>query len=155
MASVIQPATAPAPASSGPRELTPAECRALLREVGWGILSTVGGGRPYGVPVGYALGAECVYVASGSGRKRANLEAHPIACLTVCDVETYASWRSVVVEAEVEEVTGALARAAAVAAFTSQRSPRAATTGADVKRLLTARIFRLSLAGVTGRTREP
>ncbi|MBA3890537.1 MAG: pyridoxamine 5'-phosphate oxidase family protein [Gemmatimonadaceae bacterium] len=124
----------------------------MLRTIGWGILATVSAGRPYAVPVGYALGDDCVFVASGSGQKLMNLEANPVACLTVCDVDTYDSWRSVVIQGAATEVVGPMARTPAIAAFVMQRSPRGAT-GADMKRLLSARIFRIPLAGMSGKER--
>jgi nitroimidazol reductase NimA-like FMN-containing flavoprotein (pyridoxamine 5'-phosphate oxidase superfamily) len=148
-------ACAPAAAEmkDGRRVLDHEECLDVLRAVGWGVLAT-GDGEPYGVPVGYALGAGCVYVASGPGRKRENLERHPRACLTVCDVRSFEEWRSVVIPGAVGEVTGMAARTAAVAAFAAQRAPRGRATGADVKRLLGARIFRISLDGISGRARD-
>lgn len=140
--------------TDGRRVLHRDECLDVLRAVGWGVLATGDGEQPYGVPVGYALGADCVYVASGPGRKRENLERHPRACLTVCDVRSFEEWRSVVIPGEVGEVTGMAARTAAIAAFAAQRAPRGRASGADVKRLLGARIFRIPLEGVSGRARE-
>lgn len=152
MTAVLERPTSTVASRGAPRELDVEGCRALLQQVGWGILATVSAGQPYAVPVGYALGADCIFVASGSGQKLANLEANPAACLTVTDVHTYDRWRSVVIPGAVTEVVGAAARAAAIAAFARQRSPRGAT-GADVKRLLSARIFRIPLAGMSGKAR--
>ena len=143
-----------APSRLAPLVLSFRECRQVLARVGWGVLGTVGDGQPYGVPVGFALGADCVYVASGPGRKRTNLERDPRVCLTVCDVAGYDSWRSVVVEGEALPVEGLAERAAAGAAFVAQRGPRARP--ADVTRLMSARLLRLSLAHMSGRGRgEP
>lgn len=149
----IEPPVAPTPAPSrlAPLVLSFRECREVLARVGWGVLGTVDDGQPYGVPVGYALGADCLYVASGPGRKRANLEREPRACLTVCDVAGYDHWRSVVVEGEALPVEGLAERAAAVAAFVAQRGPRARP--ADVTRLMSARLLRLPLAHMSGRGR--
>jgi nitroimidazol reductase NimA-like FMN-containing flavoprotein (pyridoxamine 5'-phosphate oxidase superfamily) len=141
----------PASPRPSPPVLSEEECRGVLARVGWGVLATVGDGQPYGVPVGYALGRDCVYLASGPGRKRRNLEANPRVCLTVCEVATYDRWRSVVVQGEAVPVEGVAARAAAVAAFVAQRAPRARPT--DVKRLLGARLLRLPLDAMTGRGR--
>lgn len=148
--------TIPAPATTadGRRPLEPRECLELLRAVGWGVLASVGDDQPYAVPVGYALGSDCVYVASGSGRKRSNIEAQPRVCLTVCDVESFEVWRSVVIPGTAEEVRGMAARTVAVAAFAAQRAPRGRATGADVKRLMTARIFRVPLDEMSGRMRR-
>jgi len=143
----------PAP-RGGPLTLSVAECRAVLARVGWGVLATVGDDRPYGVPVGYALGSDCVYLASGPGRKRRNLEANPLVCLTVCDIETYDCWRSVVIEGEATPVVGIAAHAVAVAAFIAQRAPRARPGATDVRRLLAARLLRVPLDAMTGRGRR-
>jgi nitroimidazol reductase NimA-like FMN-containing flavoprotein (pyridoxamine 5'-phosphate oxidase superfamily) len=142
----------PAP-RSGPLVLTAEQCRAALAEVGWGVLGTVGDGQPYGVPVGYALGSDCVYLASGPGRKRRNLEVNPRVCLTVCDIGTYEHWRTVVVQGAAMPVEGLSERAAAVAAFVAQRAPRARPGVTDVKRLLGARLLRLPLDEMSGRQR--
>jgi nitroimidazol reductase NimA-like FMN-containing flavoprotein (pyridoxamine 5'-phosphate oxidase superfamily) len=144
-------ATTSVPSRLAPLVLSFRECREVLARVGWGVLGTVGDGQPYGVPVGYALGADCLYVASGPGRKRTNLERAPRVCLTVCDVAGYDHWRSVVVEGEALPIEGLAERAAAVAAFVAQRGPRARP--ADVTRLMSARLLRLSLAHMSGRGR--
>jgi nitroimidazol reductase NimA-like FMN-containing flavoprotein (pyridoxamine 5'-phosphate oxidase superfamily) len=140
-------------ARSGPLVLTAEECRAVLARVGWGVLATVGDGQPYGVPVAYALGSDCVYLASGPGRKRENLEANPRVCLTVCDVGTSDRWRSVVVQGEALPVEGPAARAAAVAAFVAQRAPHARPGATGVQRLFGARLLRVPLVGMAGRGR--
>ena len=137
----------------GPVALDDAACRAVLARVGWGVLATVGDDGPYGVPVGYALGADCVYVASGPGRKRRHLETHRRVCLTVCDVDTFDRWSSVVVQGDAVPVDGLAARAVAMTAFIAQRAPRGRPGATDVKRLVDAHIVRLSLAGMTGRAR--
>ncbi|MGZ8414467.1 MAG: pyridoxamine 5'-phosphate oxidase family protein [Gemmatirosa sp.] len=149
-------ASASAPSRSAPLVLSHDQCRAVLARVGWGVLATVGGehpGQPYGVPVGYALGADCVYLASGPGHKRRNLEANPRVCLTVCDVGTYDRWRSVVVQGEATSVEGLAPRAAAVAAFVTQRAPRGRPRPVDVQRLMTARLLRIPLDTMSGRGR--
>ena len=141
------------PAEDASRALEVSEIRALLRELGWGTLATVRDGEPYGVPVGYALGGDCVYIASGLGRKLSNLERDPAVCLTVCAVQTFDVWRSVVIEGRAEEVTGLRARAVAIAAFVGQKSPRGGINVTDARRMLGARLFRLSLEGAAGRAR--
>jgi nitroimidazol reductase NimA-like FMN-containing flavoprotein (pyridoxamine 5'-phosphate oxidase superfamily) len=145
------PAAEPAPSRLAPLVLSYRDCREVLARIGWGVLATVGDGRPYGVPVGYALGSDCLYIASGPGRKRANLEREPRVCLTVCEVATYDRWRSVVVEGHATPVEGMSDRAAAVAAFVAQRAPRARAT--DVRRLMSARLLRIPLDHMSGRGR--
>ncbi|HYD54334.1 MAG TPA: pyridoxamine 5'-phosphate oxidase family protein [Gemmatimonadaceae bacterium] len=139
---------------SGPRILSEAECRAVLAEVGWGVLATNGqAGTPYGVPVGYALGRDCLYLASADGLKRRNVEADGRVCLTVADVRSFDEWRSVVVRGDATRVEGLAEHAVAIAAFTAQRAPRVRPMAADLERLLGARLFRLPLDAMTGRAR--
>lgn len=140
-------------AADGSRELSRAECRALLERMGWGMLATVGERGPYAVPVGYALGREELFLASGEGRKLDNLAADPRVCLTVCDVAGFERWRCVLVEGEAAPLSGAAATALAVAAFMAQSAPRADASASDARRLLGASFFRLPLAGMTGRAR--
>lgn len=153
MPQTLDPPTAePAPSRLAPLVLTYRECREVLGRVGWGVLATVGDGQPYGVPVGFALGSDCVYLASGPGRKRANVERESRVCLTVCEVASYDHWRSVIVEGEALSLDGMSERAAAVAAFVAQRASRARAT--DVRRLMSARLLRLPLDHMAGRGRD-
>lgn len=149
----IEPAAPVADAASGPQALTDAECRALLARVGWGVLATVGDDHPYAVPVGYALGRECIYVASGPGEKRRRLEEDGRVCLTVCEVDDFSRWRSVVVRGAAAPVEGLAARAVALAAFATQRAPRGRADAASARRFASAYLVRLSLEGMTGRAR--
>ena len=153
MATSLNPAPA-ADATDGPQVLDHRECRALLSRVGWGVLATTDDGQPYAVPVGYALGRDCVYVASGPGHKRRCLEQDARVCLTVCEVDDFARWRSVVVRGDAVPVEGLAARTVALAAFAAQRAPRGATSAASgAKRFASAYLVRLSLDGMTGRAR--
>lgn len=147
------PAAAPVSASPGLRELDAAEVRALLAAHEWGVLSTVGpDGMPYAVPVAYGLADDVLYLACGPGRKARNLEARPLACLTVAEVRDGERWRSVVVGGPVEWVDDAAGRLAALHALEREPgrfSPR------DRARLAYARFARLRPHEVGGRAREP
>ena len=137
-----------------PVVLDEAECRAILARVGWGVIATVGdGGAPYAVPIGYALGRDCVYVASGAGQKTAFMQRDRRVCLTVSEVATFGCWRSVVVQGEAIPVEGFAARTVAMAAFAAQRAPRARASTADARRFANAYIVRIPLAGMSGRGR--
>lgn len=142
-----------APARPAPLVLDEAGCREVLAKAGWGVLATEAEGQPYGVPVGYALGRDCLYLVSGPGTKRRNLEANPRVCLTVVLMENYDRWRSVVVQGAATPVEGMAERGAAVAAFVAQRAPRARPGVTDVRRLLAARLLRVPLDHVSGRGR--
>jgi nitroimidazol reductase NimA-like FMN-containing flavoprotein (pyridoxamine 5'-phosphate oxidase superfamily) len=145
--------TAPVSAD-GPAVLDRVECRSLLTRMGWGLLSTASeDGTPYAVPVSYALGRDCVYVASGPGLKRANLDANPRACLTVCDVESGERWRTVVIRGDAIPVEGLTEHTVAMAAFVSQRGPSRMPAVRDATRLFGARIWWLPLSAMTGRSR--
>lgn len=151
----VAPPAPPAPAArTGPLVLDAAECRAVLARVGWCILASVDEGQPYGVPVGYALGEDCVYLASGPGRKRRNMEANPRVCITVCEITSYDQWRSVVIEGAATPVVGVREHAAAVAAFVAQRAPRTRPGVTDVRRLMSARLLRVPLDVMSGRGRD-
>jgi nitroimidazol reductase NimA-like FMN-containing flavoprotein (pyridoxamine 5'-phosphate oxidase superfamily) len=145
---------APQQATDGPEILDRIECRSLLTRMGWGLLSTASpDGTPYAVPVSYALGRDCVYVASGPGLKRSNLEANPRACLTVCDVESGDRWRTVVIRGDAIPVEGLTEHAVAVAAFVAHRGPGRSAAPRDAMRLFGARMWWLPLSEMTGRSR--
>lgn len=143
-----------APATRSVRQLDRAECHALLRDLGWGILSTVEvtTARPYAVPVAYAIDGETIYVATGPGRKLRVLELNPGLCLTLVHVERLDRWRSVVIIGLAQWLVDLSCRMAAVRAFMSH--PRLGSrwpTVRDAERLLHARIFRIDVAEMSGR----
>lgn len=74
-----------------------AEVHRFLLRHDWGILCTVGEGRPYAVPVSYGFDGRHLYVASGAGPKRRNLKGCLAVCLTAAEVEDGSHWNSVVV----------------------------------------------------------
>lgn len=133
-----------------------AQCREVLARVGWGVLATVDEvGYPYAVPVKYALGRDCLYVASGDGEKRRNIECDPRLCLTVADIHGPEEWQSVVVRGLAVPMDGFTERAAAMAAFMARVVHGDRPRTRDVRRLSGARFFRVSLDGMTGRGRVP
>ena len=72
-------APAAAPAASGSYPLDEARCRAVLRDIGWGVLAAVEGEtlpdvHPYSVPVAYAFDGDAIFVATRAGRKLRALE---------------------------------------------------------------------------------
>jgi nitroimidazol reductase NimA-like FMN-containing flavoprotein (pyridoxamine 5'-phosphate oxidase superfamily) len=136
------------------RTLDDAECRELLRDTGWGLLATDDDGQPYAVPVGYAYDEGDIFIATGPGRKLANLERNPRLCLTVLEVATFERWRSVVVTGAAERVTDIGDRLRAVRAFALQRRPGGPPSARDARRLLGARILRIAVEETTGRGRD-
>lgn len=140
--------------AAGARELDLAGCHALLRERGWGILSTADAATacPYAVPVAYAIDGDSIYVASGRGRKLRALELNPGLCLTVSDVARMDCWRSVVVIGRARWLTDASGRAAAIRAFVRQRGPDGRRLSpAAAARFVTARLFRIDVVELSGR----
>ena len=148
------------PAIADRRELEASSCDALLREVGWGVLSTVestsGEPRPYAVPVSYAFDGKIFYMASGPGRKRVALEASGRICLTVFDVVAFDRWTTVVVEGLAKPIANVAERVDALCAFGAQRCAlERRRTARDVVRLLSGRIFRIEPDHVSGRVVGP
>jgi DNA-binding MarR family transcriptional regulator/nitroimidazol reductase NimA-like FMN-containing flavoprotein (pyridoxamine 5'-phosphate oxidase superfamily) len=148
------------PAIADRRDLESTSCEALLREVGWGILSTVemtpDAVRPYGVPVSYAFDGNVIYMSSGPGRKRNALEASGQVCLTVADVVAFDRWTTVVIEGRATAITDVADRVDALCAFGAQRCIlERRRTARDVVRLLSGRIFRIDIHRMSGRVVGP
>lgn len=141
-------------AAPGLRAMDPDEVERFLREHGWGMLATVGeGGAPYAVPVAYGYDGRHLYVASGPGRKRENLEASPAVCLTVAEVVDGDRWSSVVVTGEARAVEGLAERLRGLDAIRRQRAGGGMLPPADLARMARATVFRITSAEVTGRVR--
>lgn len=148
------------PAIADRRELENSSCGALLREIGWGILSivesTAGDPRPYGVPVSYAFDGKVLYMASGPGRKRDALAVSGRVCLTVFDVVAFDRWTTVVVEGRATPIASMAERVDALCAFGAQRCTlERRRTARDVVRLLSGRIFRIEPDHLSGRVVGP
>jgi DNA-binding MarR family transcriptional regulator/nitroimidazol reductase NimA-like FMN-containing flavoprotein (pyridoxamine 5'-phosphate oxidase superfamily) len=148
------------PAIADRRDLEDASCEALLREVGWGVLSTVestgDSTRPYSVPVSYAFDGKSIYMASGPGRKRDALDANGDVCLTVFDVVAFDRWTTVVVEGRATPISDVAERVDALCAFGAQRCTlERRRTARDVVRLLSGRIYRIDIVRVSGRVVGP
>lgn len=93
-----RPESAPSPAHSR-RRLPHDECLQLLGEIGWGVLAvaecTTDGAVPVGVPVAYVFDDEQILLVMTEGRKLRAVRRNPRLCLTVTDVSSLMSWRSV------------------------------------------------------------
>ena len=97
------------------REKTEQDGYDILREVSYGIMSTVSvDGTPYGVPINFVLSENKIYFhcAHNVGHKLENLLNNPNVCFTavskavVVPKEFASDYRSVVVFGSAEEVTG-------------------------------------------------
>jgi nitroimidazol reductase NimA-like FMN-containing flavoprotein (pyridoxamine 5'-phosphate oxidase superfamily) len=133
--------------------MDPAEAERFLRSHSWGVLCTVGGGQPYGVPVSYGFDGRSVFIATGPGRKTSNLLASRAVCLTVAEVEDGDRWRCVVVSGEAAWLESVADRMAALWTLAGRagRGPRVDRTA--WKRLAAARLLRIDPTEVTGRQR--
>jgi hypothetical protein len=140
--------------SGSARALTQPEIAALVARNWWAVLSTAAGGVPYAVPVAYGEDRGHFYVASKMGRKVDNLQANPMACLTVTEVESGSDWRSVVVSGPVEWVDRPVDALTALRALRRQCKRSVPTSLKDAIRLLDARVLRIVPTEVTGRRRD-
>lgn len=139
-----------APASGHPaNEMSMVEASDFLRSHAWGVLSTIGAGRPYAVPVAYAFDGQHLYVATGPGRKAENLDACPAVCVTVPDVIDGNHWQSVVVIGDAHPVDDLLARVRALRLLGREREGR--VTAKDLARAARARVLRISATEISGR----
>jgi uncharacterized protein len=142
----------PEPERERTRTMSAAELDRFLAASEWGMLCTYGDHRPYGVPVSFALDGGQVYIFIGPGRKQRNLEENPAVCLTIAHVHDRSHWESAVVSGTVEWVSGIRERARLLRAFHRQRGATGRVTAADVTRLARARIARIRIEEVTGRS---
>jgi len=126
--------------------------RFLMRHA-WGMLCSVGEGRPYAVPVSYGFDGRDLYLASGPGRKLRNLEACPAVCLTIADVENGSHWSSVVVSGDAHPVIHVRRKLHALKTLHRQRPTGVPPSATDIARLARASIFRIVPDEITGRVR--
>jgi uncharacterized protein len=135
------------------REMEQAEAHQFLMRHEWGVLGTAGQGIPYGVPVSYGFDGQDLFVASGPGLKRRNLEANPAVCITVAEVVDGDHWSSVVVTGEAVPVSDLRGKLHALNAIRRQRTVGALPSATDLARASRAAIFRISARHITGRRR--
>ena len=98
----------------GMRELTDAECRALLHRQRLCVVSVVDGNSPYAVPVFFGFDGETVYLGVMEGRKTRALDANARVCIVVTEVASDDTWRSVIVEGAARVLTDLAERGSAV-----------------------------------------
>lgn len=86
------------------REMTRSECVDLLSSVRLGRLAcTTVAGRPYVVPIHYAVSGNHIYSFSLPGQKIDGMRENPLVCLQADKIED-AGWRSIVVNGKYEEL---------------------------------------------------
>jgi nitroimidazol reductase NimA-like FMN-containing flavoprotein (pyridoxamine 5'-phosphate oxidase superfamily) len=141
------------PGSISPGTMEAGEIERFLRSHHWGVLCTVGGGQPYGVPVSYGFDGRSVFIATGPGRKTTNLAASRAVCLTIADVEDGDRWRCVVVSGEAEWLESVVDRMAAVWTLAGRMGRRIRLDRTEWNRLAAARLLRIDPVEITGRQR--
>ncbi|PDT15213.1 flavin-nucleotide-binding protein [Rhizobium sp. J15] len=88
--------------SLGLRELTLAECHAVLEQARFGHLACCKGDQPYVVPIYFSYGKGVAYCFSMPGRKLEWMRENDKICLQV-DQRLGAGWASVIAEGRFEE----------------------------------------------------
>lgn len=140
-------------AAAAPWTMTPGQIRHFLAQHDWGILATSDEGAPYAVPVAYGWDGQRIYLACAAGRKLANLEREPAACLTVVEVKDGTSWRSAVARGRIHWLDSLADRLGAARAIHRQRAGNAPFSPSDLGRFARARFARLDPYELSGRGR--
>lgn len=137
----------------GSRPLTTAETRAIVARNFWGVLSTVGDGQPYAVPIIYGYDG-AFYAVVRDGRKLRNLDENPRACLNVVETTAMAkTWRSALALGRVEWLVDDGAVASALEVIRDQYPGQPTRSGASVAALRAQgfRVMKLVVDELTGR----
>jgi uncharacterized protein len=124
--------------------LHPDEVETVLHRGDVGRVACVAGGRPYVVPLTYVYAGGDVYGHVLPGRLTAALRIEPRACFEVDEREDAVTWRSVVAEADYEEVREGPERQAALGLL-ARAEPEA------IPAVVPGIVFRLRLTAKTGR----
>jgi nitroimidazol reductase NimA-like FMN-containing flavoprotein (pyridoxamine 5'-phosphate oxidase superfamily) len=105
--------------------------------------------------VSYGFDGRFLYLASGPGRKRGNLETSSPVCVTVVEVRDGDRWSSVVITGEAVRVNDFGGKLRALAAIRRQRATGGPPSAVDLARIARAAVFRIDPVEVTGRARGP
>ncbi len=131
------------------------EVQELLERNWWGVLSTLGDGHPYAVPVVYGYDGKYFYIASRDGRKVENIEARSGVCLNVVEVGKPGDhWTSVLIVGTAKLVKNPKGHLAAIRALRRQVGITARNVDPkDLARMAAARVIRVLPTEITGRVR--
>lgn len=99
--------------------LSTTEIEALLKRNRIGRLAMSIGSQPYVLPVSYRYDGTAVYGFSGPGRKIEIIRQQPNVALLVDEIQSPASWKSVLLEGVIEELCEADDRRQAVSQLSS------------------------------------
>ncbi|NRP73918.1 hypothetical protein ILFOPFJJ_04839 [Ensifer psoraleae] len=86
------------------REMSEQECVALVASGRLGRLACCREGRPYIVPIQYALAGKCLYGFSMLGQKIEWMRANPCVCIEVDEFSGQDQWKSVVITGRYQEL---------------------------------------------------
>jgi uncharacterized protein len=143
------------PVRRGPRTLSRAEIETILGRNWWGVLATTLNGEPYGVPVAYGYDGDALYIATGPGRKLANLMANPLACFTITEVGAGdAGWCSVIVAGEATPIESLAERLRALNVLRRQVAGHRTASPRDAATAARASVIRLVPEERTGRASD-
>ena len=93
--------------------LNPRQIDRLLHEAIVGRIGVTADGKTYVVPITYVYDGDSIYGHSLLGQKVAMMRKNPRVCFEVEQIDDLANWRTVIAQADFEELTGDLAVAAA------------------------------------------
>ena len=135
------------------RVLPPNQIEALLEHSVIGRIcccahGATGDGRPYVVPIAYGYDGENICAHSGPGRKIDFMRAEPRVTFEVDEGMAPDRWRSVIVEAEFEEITEPAQRETALRTLYPAPDPMPDLGAQTV-------VFRLAITAKTGRYETP
>jgi nitroimidazol reductase NimA-like FMN-containing flavoprotein (pyridoxamine 5'-phosphate oxidase superfamily) len=145
------------------RELTPADCREMLRRTNLGRLGCVRYNRPYVVPIYFDYYEDALYSFATVGKKIQWMRTNPHVCVEIDDIVDQFNWTTVLVEGRYEELTKtpahAAARARASELFENRRDwwyPAAGKTKSSYAPRSPV-IFRIEIEALSGRraARDP
>jgi nitroimidazol reductase NimA-like FMN-containing flavoprotein (pyridoxamine 5'-phosphate oxidase superfamily) len=121
-------------------------------------------GRPYAVPVSFAVLSDRLCFHGGQGRKSAALAAHPEACLVAVTPPDFLRgggpcadnfrYRSVLVEGRVDLLTDPEERVAALRAIVAKYDPAAAEEEFAPATLERTRVYALSMERLSTKEHE-
>jgi hypothetical protein len=85
-------------------EMSDAESRSLLAQLGSGRLACARENQPYVVPMDYAYAGDRLYGFSTVGKKIEWMRSNPLVCVQADEVRSHFEWKSVIVLGRYEEL---------------------------------------------------
>lgn len=87
------------------KDVAVAECRAVLAEIGLGILACARDNQPYAVPLSFVYDTrDYLYAFSTLGQKIEWMRANPFVCVEVDSIQQQNDWITIVIFGEYEEL---------------------------------------------------